>query len=213
MGRGRALEKRMRPVITPQAGEDGNADFAMRGLSLIHLRFAELAAYVLKFANKPEQCGEQFVLQWISITEQLRKPRGLLAEFLREDLSWEMRVLVVGHSSYKDLHLRPSILQWAGVAKKEVKSRRDAQTLVSRTGFRKWVAEQLRNGAGGLHALARRTEPPIEAAVHTHAAKTAQVLEAEFAKAEKMRQKKRRGHRQRQVRLPMAPAVVRGAGV
>ena len=83
------------------------------------------------------------------------------------------------------------MIQWAGMAKKAVKARRDEQTRESRTGFRRWVADQLRSGAGALHAIARRTDPPIEAAVHTHAAKTAQVLEAEFAKAEKMRQKKK----------------------
>ena len=84
-GRGEFLKRKMRPAIPTQVRNEGTANPYMMGLSLMHLRFAELAAYVLKFANKPEQCGEQFVLQWNSLTEQLRKPRGLLAEFLCED--------------------------------------------------------------------------------------------------------------------------------
>ena len=60
IGRGRALPKRMRPVITPQAGEDGNADLIMRGLSLIHLRFAG----ILNFSTKPDK---SFVFEDLSL--------------------------------------------------------------------------------------------------------------------------------------------------
>ena len=114
----------------------------------------------------------------------------MLFDFLRKVPIWQVRVAVAGHSNTRDMHLRPLLIQWAGMAKQEVRSRRDAQTAESRNAFRKWVDEQLRTGAGALHAIARRTDPPIEAAVYTHAAKTQQVLEAEFAIAKAKRDKK-----------------------
>ena len=38
--------------------------------------------------------------------------------------------------------------------------------------YSRWVDGQLRLGAGALHALTRRTEPPIEEAVYVHRAKS-----------------------------------------
>ena len=47
--RGNELKLKMRPVMPPQVGELGAADPLMLGMSLVHLRFCELAAMIHKF--------------------------------------------------------------------------------------------------------------------------------------------------------------------
>ena len=68
--------RKSRRVMPLCAGEDGHADPYMMALSLVHLRFCELAALIQKFC----QTGElsRLTLQWSNIVESLRKCGGAL---------------------------------------------------------------------------------------------------------------------------------------
>jgi len=143
----------------------------MLAFALLHLRFCELAAYLLRFHLKPMECNQHFFKQWSCITAQLRTPTGRLKIFLMQEPVWEFRVKLAGRANVGDEHFRKALILWAGEAKRACSARRDQQTAKAKQGFRKWTNDQLRLGAGALHALTKRVEPPIEAAVYIHRAK------------------------------------------
>ena len=90
--------------MPPLVGELGTADPNMIGMSLVHLRFCELAAFIHKCC----QTGDctKMVLQWSCITQKLRLPHGDLSKATRGN-KWERQVAVVGHARILGTHLRP----------------------------------------------------------------------------------------------------------
>ena len=80
----------------------------MVGLSLVHLRFCELAALMNKFSVV--QDGAKLALQWSNITANMRKPGRTLIAATRGSI-WEARVIVAGHAHIIDMHLRLTLIQ------------------------------------------------------------------------------------------------------
>ena len=95
LGKGEQLERKWRPVLPPQAKEDGTADGKMTSLALLHLRFAELAALLFRYAAEPTRNCTNLFLQWNAITAKLRGPNGALREAIVGTI-WEMRPSIIG---------------------------------------------------------------------------------------------------------------------
>ena len=138
------VSRKSRRVMPLCAGEDGHADPYMIALSLVHLRFCELAALIHKFC----QTGElsRLTLQWSNIVESLRKCGGALAHVRGTD--WEARVRVIGHARIIDCEMRPLMLTWASAAKAELSKLKCEQKLRTKVAYDRWVDNQLRLGAG-----------------------------------------------------------------
>ena len=184
MGRGQTLQRKMRPAIPPQVGEAGSANPLMIGLSLVHLRFTELAALMFKFPRIHD--GAKLALQWSNITSNMRKPgRALISGTM--GTIWEARVVTSGRLNIIDIHVRPALLQWASEAKAEAIQLKTDFTSQSFINYRRWIGRQIEAGAGALHRITKRVEPPIEDAVYVHTAKLPDTLSEERKKADEMK--------------------------
>ena len=104
--------------MPPQAKEDGTADGKMTSLALLHLRFAELAALLFRYAAEPTRNCTNLFLQWDAITAKLRAPTGALRDATVGTI-WEMRLSIIGTGRIVDAHLREPLIKWAGLAKRE----------------------------------------------------------------------------------------------
>ncbi len=57
------------------------------------------------------------------------------------------------------------MIKWAGQAKRELMELKGKQKTTAHTDYKRWVDSQLRSGAGTLHAITKRSDPPLEGAV------------------------------------------------
>ena len=87
-----------------------------------------------------------------------------------------------------DTHQRPLLIQWASAAKAELKRLKNEENSKAKVAYERWVDDQLRLGAGALHAITKRVAPPIEEAAYIHRAKSPTTVKREKAVAKEKRE-------------------------
>ena len=119
--------------------------------------------------------------------EAIRRPKGALLTAVRGTI-WEMRALIVGATPLIDTHKRPLLIEWASAAKAELKQLKDQGNSNAKVTYERWVDDQLRLGAGALHAFTKRVAPPIEEAAYIHRAKSPDTIRREKGIAREKRE-------------------------
>ena len=142
-------------VIPPTAEECGRADGFSLGLLWLERRLLELAGILAKGSRAVVPLAAR--QQWVIITAVLSRPAGPLAALVESTKDpWQWIALAAGSLALGDTFAVPALRQWAALARAALKARADDTSRASSAGWRKWVQEQLREGAGALHRFVER---------------------------------------------------------
>ena len=157
-GRGAPAKYVWGPAVPRAAGSCGRSDGITLGLSWVEKRLAEqagiLGSLALGAACTPAMAG-----QWAALGKSLRNPVGPAARLLEEERDkWQWRLLAAGCLSMADTYAADSLRRWAAEARAQAAQRGSAAARDARRGWRRWVDEQLRLGAGALHRLSKRED-------------------------------------------------------
>ena len=165
LGRGRELATFRAPVVPVGTREYGRAGAAVLGLRWVADRLGEMAGMLRAVANGRRPTNAMIV-QWSALTSKLQSPAGVLQRLLQEaPETWRPRVAAAGGLTLADTFAAEALRTWGAEARQAARQRaRDAAQVAARSWWR-WVDEQLRLGAGALHALSKREDIAADVAL------------------------------------------------
>jgi hypothetical protein len=169
LGRSGGLKTQWGAVVPRSAGQVGRSDGVTLGLVWLSVRFGELAGLITA-QSKGRPRSEAKDSRWQGITKKLRKPGGVLKCLLDHEKEsggeqWLWKVRSAGHLTDECSFAAASLRTWAKEAREAAATRSKGASKVASKSWWKWVDEQLRVGAGGLHRLTKREEIAADSVV------------------------------------------------
>ena len=194
VGRGLHVATKEVKVIPPQARAEGATGLSARGLSYIAVKLKDLAG-AIKGKQRVEAAGrspgEKQVQHFMAVRAVVRKPTGDLKKFLSatkgaegaEAQMWRSRLQLAGQLEMHEAFAVPGLLRWSSQAANKARAIAGDERRAAHQSFCKWVDEQLRTGASGLHKLSKRqiVEDPVPVTIEDGSSSLAAQAQVEKA--------------------------------
>ena len=163
-GRSKGLQVVSRTALLPMEQEHGKCDPATKGLLWIKRALLDIIV-IIKGSQQGKEMTAHKLRHWNAIANKFRTPPGDVQALLREEFSekWKFRLdamQTVQHSSY---HCVRTLAIWAQEANSQAAQRTAETAAKAARKWWQWVDEQLRVGAGALHAYTKRDEKCAQA--------------------------------------------------
>ena len=166
IGRSRELAIVWRHATRPIAREDGRADPITLALQWISIRLSELRALMHREQNGSSSGRPLSALgkeHWRAILKCFREPGKNLNALFRstEGAGWQQRARTIALVQPGVVVNVNTLWAWASEARAAARTRARAASVGALSGWRAFVDEQLKRGAGALHRFTKR--PPVVA--------------------------------------------------